>query len=64
MLYLIGLSYVIVLIVLIHSYSTRKIEGDPFINFAAFLLSPIIVLFAAIDFLIDTFKKYKNKQLK
>ena len=64
MLYLIGLSYVIVLIVLMHSYSTKKIEGDPFINFASFLLSPIIVLFATIDFLIDAFKKYKNKQLK
>jgi len=63
MLYLIALSYVVVLIVLIHSYLTKKIEGDPLINFAAFLFSPLIILLGLIDLLVDAFKKYKNKQL-
>ena len=62
MLYLIGLSYIIVLVMLIHNYATNKIEGDALINFAAFLFSPMVLLLVTIDLLIDTYKQFKNKQ--
>lgn len=62
MFYIIGLSYIIILIMLIHNYTTNKIEGDALINFAAFLFSPIVLLLITIDLLIDTYKQFKNKQ--